>query len=51
MVTGVFEVDLVGIDDRGEGEPLVVVIRRSRPVCEACGGSGVVEGVSECGVG
>ena len=32
--------ELVGIDDAGEGEPLVVVIRSrtGRPVCEGCGG-------------
>ena len=34
------EVELVGIDDGGEGDPLEVVIcsRQSRPMCEACGG-------------
>jgi hypothetical protein len=40
-LVGLGDVDLVGVDDRGEGGPLVVVIRsrRPRPMCEACGGS------------
>ena len=34
------DVELVGIDDLGEGTPLEVVIgsRLSRPMCEGCGG-------------
>ena len=41
LLVGLGDVDVVGVDDGGEGEPLVVVIRsrRSRPVCGACGGS------------
>jgi len=40
LLVGLGEVDLVGIDDGGEGTPLVVVIRsrRPRPTCDACGG-------------
>ena len=40
LLVGLGEVDLVGVDDRGWDEPLVVVIRsrRPRPVCEGCGG-------------
>ena len=40
LLVGLGDVELVGIDDVGEGEPLVVVIRsgRGRPVCEGCGG-------------
>jgi len=40
LLVGLGEVDLVGIDDGGEGAPLVVVIRsrRPRPMCEGCGG-------------
>ena len=39
-LVGLGDVELVGIDDLGEGEPLVVVIRSrmARPTCEACGG-------------
>ena len=38
-LVGLGDVDLVGIDDRGEGEPLEVVIRsrRPRPACDGCG--------------
>ena len=37
---GLGDVNLVEVDDLGEGAPLVVVIRsrRRRPVCEGCGG-------------
>ncbi len=40
-LVGLGDVELVGIDDLGEGEPLVVVIRSrmARPTCEGCGGS------------
>ena len=40
LLVGLGEVDLVGIDDGGEGAPLVVVIgsRRPRPMCGGCGG-------------
>ena len=40
LLVGLGDVDLVGIDDRGDGEPLEVVIRsrRTRPSCGACGG-------------
>ena len=40
-LVGLGEVDLVGINDSGEGAPLGVVIgsRKARPVCVACGGS------------
>ena len=40
LLVGLGEVDLVGINDSGEGAPLEVVIRsrKARPVCEACGG-------------
>ena len=40
-LVGLGEVDLVGINDPGEGAPLGVVIgsRKARPVCVACGGS------------
>ena len=39
-LVGLGEVDLVGINDSGEGVPLGVVIRsrKSRPVCGSCGG-------------
>ena len=39
-LVGLGEVDLVGINDSGEGAPLGVVIgsRKARPVCVACGG-------------
>ena len=39
-LVGLGEVDLVGIDDSGEGTPLRVVIRsrKARPTCLACGG-------------
>ena len=39
-LVGLGEVDLVGINDSGEGAPLGVVIgsRKPRPSCEACGG-------------
>ena len=39
-LVGLGEVDLVGINDPGEGAPLGVVIgsRKARPVCVACGG-------------
>ena len=39
-LVGLGDVELVGIDDLGEGEPLVVVIRSrmARPTCEGCGG-------------
>ena len=36
---GLGDVDLVGVDDRGEDEPLVVVIRSRRPL-PVCGGFG-----------
>ena len=41
LLVGLGEVDVVGINDAGEGAPLVVVIRsrKPRPVCGACGGS------------
>ena len=40
LLVGLGDVELLGIDDGGEGAPLVVVIRsrKARPVCEACGG-------------
>ena len=39
-LVGLGDVDLVGINDSGEGAPLEVVIRsrKPRPSCEACGG-------------
>ena len=39
-LVGLGEVDLVGINDSGEGAPLGVVIgsRKARPLCESCGG-------------
>ena len=39
-LVGLGDVDLVGINDSGEGAPLGVVIRsrKPRPSCEACGG-------------
>lgn len=39
LLAGLGEVDLVGVDDGGGDEPLVVVIRsrRPRPVCDGCG--------------
>ena len=39
-LVGLGDVDLVGINDSGEGAPLGVVIRsrKPRPLCEACGG-------------
>ena len=41
LLVGLGDVDLVGIDDLGEGAPLEVVIRsrKARPSCEGCGGS------------
>ena len=41
LLVGLGDVDLVGIDNLGEGEPLEVVIRsrKARPSCEACNGS------------
>ena len=41
LLVGLGEVDLVGINDPGEGAPLEVVIgsRKARPLCVACGGS------------
>ena len=40
-LVGLGDVDVVGINDPGEGAPLEVVIgsRKARPVCVACGGS------------
>ena len=40
LLVGVGEVDLVGINEWGEGAPLEVMIRsrKARPTCEACGG-------------
>ena len=40
LLVGLGDVELLGIDDGGEGAPLVVVIRsrKARPACEACGG-------------
>ena len=40
LLVGLGEVDLVRINDSGEGAPLEVMIRsrKARPVCEACGG-------------
>ena len=40
LLVGLGDVDLVGINDSGEGAPLGVVIgsRKPRPVCESCGG-------------
>ena len=40
LLVGLGDVDLVGINDSGEGAPLGVVIgsRKARPVCVACGG-------------
>ncbi|MCY4620349.1 MAG: hypothetical protein OXD34_00735, partial [bacterium] len=40
LLVGLGEVDLVGINESGEGAPLEVVIRsrRPRPMCEECGG-------------
>ena len=42
MLVGLGDVDLVDVEEGGEGEPLVVVIRSRavRPVCGGCG-SGV----------
>ena len=39
-LVGLGDVDLVGVDDSGEGAPLGVVIRccKRRPSCEVCGG-------------
>ena len=39
LLVGLGEVDLVGIDDLGEGAPLEVVIRsrKPRPLCGGCG--------------
>ena len=39
-LVGLGDVELVGVDDGGEGAPLVVVIRsrKPRPVCDGCGG-------------
>ena len=41
LLVGLGDVDLVGINDSGEGAPLGVVIRsrKARPFCESCGGS------------
>ena len=41
LLVGLGEVDLVGVNEWGEGAPLEVVIRsrKARPVCEGCGGS------------
>ena len=41
LLVGLGDVDLVGINDPGEGAPLEVVIgsRKPRPLCVACGGS------------
>ena len=52
-LVGLGEVDLVGINDSGEGAPLGVVIgsRKARPVCVACGGSVWSKGYRTCGVG
>ena len=40
LLVGLGDVDLVGINESGEGAPLEVVIRsrRPRPMCEECGG-------------
>ena len=40
LLVGLGEVDLVGVNEWGEGAPLGVVIcsRKARPVCEVCGG-------------
>ena len=40
LLIGLGEVDLVRVNDSGEGTPLEVVIRcrKPRPSCEACGG-------------
>ena len=40
-LVGLGDVDLVGINDSGEGAPLEMVIRsrKPRPSCEGCGGS------------
>ena len=40
LLVGLGDVDLEGVNDLGEGVPLVVVIRsrKARPVCETCGG-------------
>ena len=40
LLVGLGDVDLVGINDSGEGAPLGVVIgsRKPRPLCEGCGG-------------
>ncbi|MCY4368740.1 MAG: transposase family protein, partial [bacterium] len=40
LLVGLGDVDLVGINESGEGTPLEVVIRsrRPRPTCDACGG-------------
>ena len=39
-LVGLGDVDLVGINDSGEGAPLEMVIRsrKPRPSCEGCGG-------------
>ena len=41
LLVGLGDVELVGIDESGEGTPLEVVIRsrKHRPLCESCGGS------------
>ena len=53
LVVGLGDVELVGVDDAGEGAPLVVVIRsrKARPVCEVLWEAGVVQGVSHSRVG
>ncbi len=52
-LVGLGEVDLVGINDPGEGAPLEVVIgsRKARPVVCGMWWVGVVEGLSDGGVG
>ena len=53
LLVGLGEVDLVGIDEGGEGTPLVVTIRSGKPrsVCVVLWGAGVVQGSSDGGVG
>ena len=52
-LVGLGEVDLVGINDSGEGAPLGVVIgsRKARPLCVACGGPVWSKGYRNGGVG
>ena len=53
LLVGLGEVDLVGINDSGEGAPLGVVIgsRKPRPLCVACGGPVWSKGYRTCSFG